>query len=252
MTGSNPPAAAASPSPATRMRPLILGLAILRYGIPVAALPLVPRLIPDDVGLLTLLRPNKEVILLAGGLTKTDSTPGIIVTFLAYLPFMVGGVWVFFALGRAYADDLAAGTGPDWLHRMVPDERLRLARRVLTRKGPSVALIGRVAAMPPTIIAAAAGTSDVDTRRFLAADLVGAIIAFAMIFGIGLALGEAYESGGPWLTAGAVGALILGAAVVSRWLQREAERLDAEDGPPDPEPNPDPDDPPAASPDVGL
>ena len=200
-------------------------LAVLRYLIPIAALPLVPRLIPDQIGFLTLLRPGKEIILLAGGTTRTDSTPGILITFLAYLPLMVGGVWVFYGVGRAYGDDLAAGEGPAWLQRAIPPERFELARRVLTKRGPAVAFIGRVAALPPTIVAAAAGTSDVNTTRFILADLAGAIVSFGMIFGAGMALGEAYESGGPWLTGGGILALLIGMSVVSSWLQREAERM---------------------------
>ena len=62
------------------------------------------------------------------------------------------------------------------------------------------------------------------TRSFLLADLVGAVLSFALVFGIGLALGEAYERGGPWLTGASVAVVVLAAALVSRWLQAEAER----------------------------
>lgn len=209
---------------ARRWRAPLLALSGLRYLVPILALPLVPVLTPDDVGLLTLLRPGKEILLLAGGLTRAQDSPGVVVTFLAYLPLMVGGVWAFFGLGRAYADDLRAGTGPAWLARAVPPDRLELAQRVLARRGPVVAIIGRVAALPPTIVAAAAGVSDVRGRTFLLADLVGAVASFAMVFGVGLALGAAYERGGPWLTGAGVLLVVIAATLVSRWLQAEAER----------------------------
>ena len=209
---------------ARRWRRTLLALSALRYLVPIAALPLVPVLTPDDVGLLTLLRPGKEILLLAGGLTRTQGTPGILVAFLAYLPLMVGGVWAFFGLGRAYADDLRAGTGPAWLARAIPPDRLEDAQRVLARRGPTVAVIGRVATLPPTIVAAAAGVSDVSTRRFLLADLVGAIASFGLVFGIGLALGSAYERGGPWLTGAGLALVVVAAVLVNRWLQAEAAR----------------------------
>ncbi len=87
-----------------------------------------------------------------------------------------------------------------------------------------MAFIGRVALMPPTIVAAAAGVSDVSTRAFLAADLVGAVVSFGTVFGVGLALGEAYERGGPWVTGAGVVLVVVAAMLVSRWLQAEAER----------------------------
>lgn len=227
-TAADPPELPPTPveefSLARRWRRPLLALSGMRYLVPILALPLVPVLTPDDVGLLTLVRPGKEILLLAGGLTRTRENPGVLIAFLAYLPLMVGGVWAFYGLGRAYAEDLRTGNGPAWLARAVPPDRLEVAQRVLARRGPVVALIGRVAALPPTIVAAAAGVSDVRTRSFLLADLVGAVLSFAMIFGIGLALGEAYERGGPWLTGAGLAVVVLAAVLVSRWLQAEAER----------------------------
>lgn len=209
---------------ARRWRRPLVALSALRYLIPVLALPLVPVLTPDDVGLLTLLRPGKEVLLLGGGLSRVQGSPGWIVAFVAALPLYIGGVWAFYGLGRAYAHDLRSGTGPAWFSRAVPSEQLALAQRVLVRRGPVVAVIGRLAALPPTIIAAAAGTSDVSTRAFLQADLAGAVVSFGAVFGIGVALGAAYERGGPWLTASGLVLVVVAVVLVTRWLRAEAER----------------------------
>jgi membrane protein DedA with SNARE-associated domain len=223
VTAVPPPA----PSTARRWRPVLLTLASLRYLIPIAALPLVPLLVPDRVELLTLVRPGKEILLLGGGLSRTAGAPTALIVLLAYLPLMVGGVWVFFAVGRAYAHELQAGTGPQWLHRAVPQEQLLLAQRLLARRGPTVAVLGRLAALPPTLVAAAAGTSAVSTRRFLVADLIGALAGFAVTFGLGMALGTAYEEGGPWLTAGGVVLLVLALMAFTRWVRAEAARAPA-------------------------
>jgi membrane protein DedA with SNARE-associated domain len=209
---------------ARRWRNPLLALAVLRYLIPLAAIPLFPVLVPDRVALLTLLRPGREVLLLAGGLTRTQGDPGILPTFLAFIPLMVLGVWVFFALGRAWAEDLRTGDGPDWLHRMLPPERMEVGYRVLANRGPLFALIARIAGLPPTFVAAAAGASDVSSRAYLLADGVGAVIHFGMVFGIGLALGQAYERGGPWMTGVGLVLVIIAAIWVSNWLQAEAER----------------------------
>lgn len=209
---------------ARRWRRPLLVLSALRYLVPIAALPLVPVLTPDDVGLLTLLRPGKEILLLAGGLTRTQGAPGWGIALLAYLPLGVGGAWAFYGLGRAYARDLRDGSGPAWLDRVIPPDRLLVAQRILARRGPAIAVIARMAALPPTVVAAAAGTSDVSTRAFLLADLVGAIGSFTLVFGIGTALGAAYEQGGPWLTGIGLVLLVAVAVMFNRWFQAEAAR----------------------------
>jgi membrane protein DedA with SNARE-associated domain len=214
-------------SPARRWRTPLVALAALRYLVPLAALPLVPVLVPDDIALLTLLRPAKEILLLGGGLSTTQATPTWIIALLAYLPLMVGGVWAFFGVGRAYAVELRDGAGPRWLERAIRPDQLVVAQRVLARRGPTIAILARLAALPPTIVAAAAGTTDVSARRFLTADLIGALAAFAITFGLGRALGSAYERGGPWLTGIGLGLLVAVVALLTRWLRREAGRAEA-------------------------
>lgn len=205
-------------------RPLLVA-AIARYAIPIAAIPLAAALIPERVALLTLLRPGKEVLLLAGGLWSADGHPSLLMVFLAYIPLMVLSVWGFFALGRAYSDDLADGDGPDWLHKIVPPDKLGATQRVIAKRGVTVAILGRVAALPPTILAAAAGTSEVDTRRYLAADTVGAVLSFAVTIGVGVGLGRAYERGGIWLTAASIAVLLFAISRFTRWLQVEEQAV---------------------------
>lgn len=211
-----------APSP---LRGVVVTVAAIRYLVPILAIPLVPVLVPDRVPLLVLLRPGKEILLLAGGLWRASAQHSLLAIFLAYLPLMLGGVWVFFLLGRLYAEELRAGEGPAWLHRLIPHHRLEVGHRVLERRGPAIAVIGRLAAMPATIIAAAAGTSTVDARRFLLADFAGAMAAFAIATGVGAALGSAYEQGGAWMTGAGVVLVVVLYLTASRWARREAERI---------------------------
>lgn len=211
-----------------RWRRPLLWAAIARYVIPILAIPLAPALIPDDMPLLTLIRPGKEILLAAGGIYRSNGNgePNLLLLLLAFLPLMVGGVWVFFALGRAWQRELTSGQGPGWLERLVPQDVLHQLQRLLEARGPMLAFLGRIAALPPTIMAAAAGTSTVDSRAYLIADFIGAIASFAITVGAGWVLGEAYERGGIWLTVGGVALLVVIIAWATNWLRREPE-LDA-------------------------
>lgn len=205
-------------------RRLALAVVVLRFAIPLVAVPLIPFLIRNDITLLVLLRPQKEFLLVGGGQTRYLGEPGIAPLLLAYLPLGVLAVTAFFVVGRAYRTLLNEASGPAWLHRAIPPRQLELAQRVLARRGPAIALIGRIAAMPPTVLAAAAGTSEVSAPRYLLADGIGALFAFAMAVGVGLGLGRAYEEGGVWLTVVGVALFAAMIGLVTWWIRREAER----------------------------
>ncbi len=213
-------------------RRLALAVVVLRYAIPLAAVPLIPFLITNNITLLVLLRPQKEFLLVGGGQTRYLGEPGVLPLLLAYLPLGVLSVTAFFVVGRAYRRVLAEGSGPGWLHRAIPPRQLELAQRVLARRGPAIALIGRIAAMPPTVLAAAAGTSEVSARRYLVADGIGALLAFAMVVIVGLGLGRAYEEGGVWLTVVGVALFTVMVALVTWWIRREAQRDEQVAAPP--------------------
>jgi len=231
----DPPGEAGTPAPqevAPHWRRLALSVVVLRFAIPLAAVPAIPFLLRDQIALLVFLRPQKEFLLVGGGQTRYLGEPGVLALLLAYLPLGVLAVTAFFVVGRAYRTSLKEESGPAWLHRAVPPQQLELAQRVLARRGPAIAVIGRVAAMPPTVLAAAAGTSDVPATRYLVADAIGSVVGFALAVGVGLGLGRAYEEGGVWLTA--IGVLLFTAMIglVTWWIRREAaidERLEAAD-----------------------
>jgi membrane protein DedA with SNARE-associated domain len=216
------PPAGGDPVMGDGLRRLAVGVAVARYAVPLLALPLIPLLITDRLPVLVLLRPTKDFLLLGGGQRRVLGDPSVLVLLAAYLPLMLFGVWAFYAVGRAYRDQLRAGSGPEWLRRTIPPDKLEIAQAVLAKRGPSIAILGRLAALPPTVIAAAAGVSDVDTRRFLAADAVGALASFAVVVGAGYALGRAWEEGGVWLTASGLVLFVALIALLTRWLRAEA------------------------------
>jgi len=200
-------------------------IAVLRYVVPLLAIPAIPFLIRDGrLALLVLLRPQKEFLVLAGATLARTGEPGVALLLAAYAPFMVFAIWAFFIVGRIFRPALDAGEGPRWLQRILPPEQLEVGRRVLARRGPLIAVMGRMAALPPTIMAAAAGASDVDGRRYLAADLVGALGSFGLMVGAGWLLGDAYEDYGVWVTVAGVGVLLGLIVLLTRWIRAEAER----------------------------
>lgn len=206
------------------IRRAALAVAVARYVIPLLALPLIPVLLPDRTALLILLRPTRELLLVAGAQLRVTGEPELWLLFAAFVPLMMVAVWAFFVVGRAYRGPLRDGDGPRWLHRVMPADQLEQAQRVLARRGPTIAVLGRVAGFPPTLLAAAAGVSDVAARRYLAADSVGAVLAFAIAVGAGYTLGQAYERGGVWLTAGGLALILILVVLLSRWVRREATR----------------------------
>lgn len=204
------------------LRRTAVGVAILRYVVPLLAVPMIPFLIVDRVPLLVLLRPQKEFLLLGGGQLRVLGAPSVALLFAAYVPLMIVAIWAFFAVGRSYGPALRRGEGPAWLQRALPPRQLEIAQRVLAHRGPSIAVLGRIAALPPTVLAAAAGVSDVPARRYLAADLLGALVGFGIAVGAGYALGRAYEDGGVWLTVAGVAVFVALIALLTRWIRREA------------------------------
>ncbi len=171
------------------------------------------------------MRPSKDSVLWGGALWRIRSEDvDLWLLFWAYAPLMIVMNWPFLYLGRAYGPAIARGEGPRWIQRSLSPENFAIARTLLARKGPTIAVLGRIAALPPTVMAAAAGTSDVAAWRYQVADTVGAVIAWGVTVGIGIALGETWERAGTWTTVGAVVVLFLAISWMTNWLQREAER----------------------------
>jgi membrane protein DedA with SNARE-associated domain len=171
---------------------------------------------------LVLLRPSKEVLLLAGFLAR-EGDVGLPVAVAAALPLLLGGVWVFFALGRSYEESIDEERG-GLAGRLLPADRVSGLADAVRDRGSKLVFLGRLAAFPSTLLAAAAGGSGMSTRRFIVADLAGALLSMSALMGAGYVLGEAYEEAGPWVTA--VGAVVLAVAVVvlGRSIKRAARR----------------------------
>jgi membrane protein DedA with SNARE-associated domain len=188
------------------LRQALLALAALRGVLALVAIPLAPALYEDHVAVLVLLRPTKEVFLFAGyKAAEHEVNLGVVV--LAATPLLVLAVWVFYFLGRAYHDELSDADLPGIAGRVLPRTRIESLCEAVSDRGWPLVFIGRLAIMPSTLVAAAAGTADVPVRTFLAADAAGAMVSMVMMLAAGYFLGEAREAAGPWFS-------VLGAAAL--------------------------------------
>lgn len=213
-------------------RRFVLGVGVTRLAIPIIAFftvvaPLVASISrgdTDDIHWLLLVRPSKDVLLWGGGLLRTTSGEvDLWLLLLAYAPLMIVMNWAFFFIGRAWGPALARGEGPRWLQRSITPEQFARARTLLAKHGPMIAVVGRIAVLPPTVLSVAAGTSDIGVWRYQLADTLGGIAGFASAVAIGVALGETYEQGGLWLLAGGVALVAVLAWAATRWLQQDAD-----------------------------
>lgn len=202
-----------------RWRRPLLWLAGVRGVLALLALPLAPVLWDDHFVLLVLLRPTKEV-LLAGGFQLRRGEVNPLGLLVATVPLMLLGVWQFFALGRGYAKEIREGDLPGLGGRVLPVKRIGEICKVLSRKGSHLVLLGRLAAFPSALVAAAAGASRMSARDFLVADGIGGLLSVVEVVGAGVLLGEAYRQAGPWLTAAGVAVLLGMLWLFGRYLRR--------------------------------
>lgn len=201
------------------MRQALLWLAALRGVLAVAAIPLAPFLYEEHFVALVLLRPTKEV-LLAGGFLLRRGDVALVPMLAAAFPLMVFGVWLFYFLGRSYREEIERCDLPGLGGRVLPAKRIQQLQDGLADGCGKLVFLGRLAAFPSTLVAAAAGSSEMRTRAFMRADGLGAIAAIAEVVTAGYLLGAAYKSAGPWLSVVGVGVLAAAAVVLGRSLRR--------------------------------
>ena len=189
--------------------------AAVRAVLALAAIPLAPFLYREHVAVLILLRPTKETLLYAGYAAENGDV-SLPVAIVAALPILLVGVWQFFFLGREFGPELAKHDLPGIAGRLLPRQRIDRMRAALKQKGDKVVFLGRLAAMPSSLVAAAAGAAKFSLRRFLIIDTAGALVSLALMLSLGWFLDEAYEDAGPWLTTLGLAAIVAVAVVIGR------------------------------------
>ncbi|MFN2389089.1 MAG: DedA family protein [Actinomycetota bacterium] len=202
-----------------RTKKVVLGAAAARVVLGLVAIPLAPLLYEDHFLVLVLLRPTKEVFL-AGGYLVRNGDLRWVELFAAQIPLAVLGVWLFFLMGRLYAREISSGKMPPLAQRILKPDKVKKIQGILERRGAKLVFLGRLAVLSSATVAAAAGSSEMDERRFLPADGAGSIASFAEAAGAGYVLGEAYERSGPWLTVVGFVALAAFAILLGHYLKK--------------------------------
>jgi membrane protein DedA with SNARE-associated domain len=203
-----------------RLRTVMIVLTVVRLAIGLIALPLAPFLYKEHFVLLVLMRPTKEVLLAGGFLLRLDKV-GLVMMVAAAIPLSIFGVWQVYLLGRQHADRIASGDMPKIVRRILKPDRIRTMQRLLDTKGRRLVFLGRLAAFPSTLVAAAAGSGDMRAREFLPVDGAAGLLAIGEVIGAGYLLGHAYRSAGPWISGVGIAVLVVLAVVVGRYLRRE-------------------------------
>jgi membrane protein DedA with SNARE-associated domain len=198
----------------------LLWLAAARAVLGIVAIPLAPALYRDHFVVLVLLRPSKEVLLAAGFLIR-DGRVHLFPVLLASIPLAILGVWHFYVLGQAWAKEINDDELPRFARRVLPSKRIKALTKVLEKKGVPVVLFGRLAVFPSTLIAAAAGASRMEPRRFFLADGLGGLLSVAEVLIAGYLFGAAYKSAGKGITV--IGIIVFVGLLIAfgRWLSRE-------------------------------
>jgi membrane protein DedA with SNARE-associated domain len=201
-----------------RWRGPLLWLAGFRVVLGVVAIPLAPFLYREHAVVLVLLRPTKDVLLLVGFLIRQHDV-GLLPVLAAAVPLAVLGVWHFFFLGKAYSREIKRADLPGIAGKLLPPKRICTLADAVEEQGVKLVFLGRLAAFPSTMVAAAAGTAEMPSRRFLVADGIGAILSVLEVLGAGYLLGDAYDRAGPWITVLGLVVLAVMAVLLGRKLR---------------------------------
>lgn len=193
--------------------------AVFRAALGIIAIPLAPFLYREHFLVLVLLRPTKEVLLAAGFFARIGNV-NLLEVLVAAIPLMVLGVWHFYYLGRQYSSEIKNERLPFLGAKLLPSKRIHELEKVLDKKGPKLVFLGRLAVFPSALLGAAAGTSEMKSKQFLVPDGIGALAAFVEVVSVGFLFGAAFKQAGPWITAGGILVLAVGAFFLGRYIRR--------------------------------
>jgi membrane protein DedA with SNARE-associated domain len=210
---------------ADRAKHLLLWLAGVRVALSLIALPLAPLLFRKHFILLVLMRPS-QVVLLIGAILARQGRLNLLVMIVAALPLQLFAVWLYFALGQRWEHDIGSDTElPFMVASLLHPGQIRRLRKVLRKRGLPFVALARFALFPTGLLAATAGASDMEPRRFFAVDGGALSAAMGTVIALGYVLGFGQHRGEVWIAAaGVTGFLVLSGALTFYLWRASARR----------------------------
>lgn len=203
---------------AERWRTTLLWLTGARLALGALAFPLAPFLYERHYLVLVLLRPTRLVLFFGGVLVAQDKTDAVTL-IAAALPLALLGVWQAYAMGLANARRMKSDRIPERWRRFLPAKRLDRLRKALKDQGVKLVLLTRISFVPRYLVGAAAGSSDMEPRRFLVADGAGTALEIGLSLLLGYLAGS--SDGAAVVVAIGIAALIAASVVYGRQFRRE-------------------------------
>jgi len=203
-----------------RTKRRLLWVAGARALLALAALPLAPFLYRHHFLVLVLLRPSQGV-LLAGAVLARDGRINLPVMLAAAIPLQLLIVWLYFLLGDAWQTEIDSDKKlPFVTARLLAPRQVRRLRRILRARGVRLVVLARFAIFPTGLLAATAGASDMERRRFFVADGLALLVATGLVVGAGYVLGIGQSHAGAWVIGVGVTGLVSMAAAMTFYVWR--------------------------------
>lgn len=196
----------------------------------------------ENTALLGLVLPGGTLALLGAFYARQGTLNLFWVIFFAWIGTVIG-YHIDYLVGRYALRRIMSRWGDSKLGRRLRLEgRLRLARRLLSRYGGRAILVSHVVGHIRSFVALSAGATHMSYRRFLAFELVAALVWNIGFSVLGYLAGAEYErilqvvERAGWIIAGVVIAALLFWKLGLPWLRRRrhnAHKRLAADGPVD-------------------
>jgi membrane-associated protein len=181
----SPPLSAAGRS-ARRLDMTCVAGIVLGYALYYLAVGLTPSLLGHDPQVLELLDGSTAGAVSAGAFARIGRLPLLVATTSPLLPMLTSDVFYWWA-GRRFGERALA-----YWSRNSPRRARWVARteRLVARYGVVAVALEYYLPVPTSLIQLLAGSSDMPLATFLLADLVGTLLWFGPLVGLGYALGR--------------------------------------------------------------
>jgi membrane protein DedA with SNARE-associated domain len=163
-----------------------LGGIVLAYVLGYVTIGLTPSLLSHQPQILELLDGSNAGTVTAGALSRIGRLPLIVATSFPLLPILTSDVFFWWA-GRRFGERILA-----WWCRDNPRRSRWVARteRLVGRYGVAAVVLEFYLPVPNALILVLAGSAEMPLGTFLLADLVGSLLWYEPLVGLGYALGR--------------------------------------------------------------